>query len=225
MRCVVLWAMTDTREYAPTRAAPAVIPKGVETLSVAALDAMSFGIAVIDDTGLVYANQAMMRIAAENDGLLLSPGGLILANQEEHAHYLKIIARALQAESRDQIHDTVVISASRPSGKKPYGIFINQSLHAPDLVGSGSASTVVWVSNPGQNSFLNTNVLVNLFDLTAAESRLAIGLIEHGSLQRASAASGLTEGSARQYMKRIFAKTQVRGQVELVALILSSIRL
>jgi hypothetical protein len=118
-RIMAMCPMTETREYTSTRGMPPALPKGVETLSVAALDAMSFGIAVLDDSGLVYANQAMMRISAENDGLNLSAAGLVLADQDEQAHYLKVMGRVLQAVARDSAPDTVVISASRPSGKNP----------------------------------------------------------------------------------------------------------
>ena len=63
-----------------------------------------------------------------------------------------------------------------------------------------------------------------LFAFTGAEARLVIGLVTRGSLASAAAACGLTEGSARQYMKRIFSKTDTRGQVELVALVMGTVR-
>jgi len=66
-------------------------------------------------------------------------------------------------------------------------------------------------------------VLVALFDLSPAEARLTISLVKCGALSAAAMECSLTEGSARQYMKRIFNKTGTRGQVELVALIMGSV--
>jgi DNA-binding CsgD family transcriptional regulator len=83
---------------------------------------------------------------------------------------------------------------------------------------------MICVSDPEQTAFHSTALLEELFDLTPAESGLCAALVQTGTLADAADRCGLTSGSARQYMKRIFAKTQTRGQVELVALIMGSLR-
>jgi DNA-binding CsgD family transcriptional regulator len=65
----------------------------------------------------------------------------------------------------------------------------------------------------------NAAVLEGLFDLTPAEARIA-GLIGSGIRPRAAAAQlGLTEDTLRTTLKRVLAKTGLRGQVELVSLL------
>lgn len=62
-------------------------------------------------------------------------------------------------------------------------------------------------------------VLATLFGLPRSEARLAAALAGGANLGEAAAQLGLTIETARNYSKRLFAKMQVRGQVDLVRLI------
>ena len=65
--------------------------------------------------------------------------------------------------------------------------------------------------------------LVDLFDLTPAEARLAWSLSQGASIAEAARLHGLTLETARYYSKRIYAKTGARGQVDLVRNILTGV--
>lgn len=64
-------------------------------------------------------------------------------------------------------------------------------------------------------------LLVDLFELLPSEARLAAALAGGDRLADAAARLGLTIETARNYSKKIFAKTGTRGQPDLVRLILS----
>lgn len=64
-------------------------------------------------------------------------------------------------------------------------------------------------------------MLVDLFDLLPSEARLAAALAGGDGLAQAAERLGLTLETARNYSKRIFAKTDTHGQADLVRLILS----
>lgn len=64
-------------------------------------------------------------------------------------------------------------------------------------------------------------LLVDLFDLLPSEARLAAALAGGDGLAEAARRLGLTIETARNYSKRIFAKTDTHGQTDLVRLILS----
>lgn len=66
-------------------------------------------------------------------------------------------------------------------------------------------------------------LLAARFGLTASEGRLALALAGGQGLSAAAAAHGLTIETARNYSKRIYAKTGARGQADLVRRILESI--
>lgn len=61
--------------------------------------------------------------------------------------------------------------------------------------------------------------LCSAFDLTGAEARLASRLAAGEAIEGASDVLGISAGTARNQLKRIFAKTGVRRQPELVALL------
>ncbi|MFW2850480.1 helix-turn-helix transcriptional regulator [Sphingomonas sp. TX0543] len=59
--------------------------------------------------------------------------------------------------------------------------------------------------------------------LTHSEGRLAAALADGASIAQAAATIGLTIETARNYSKRIYAKTGVRGQAELVRLLCTGV--
>ena len=62
--------------------------------------------------------------------------------------------------------------------------------------------------------------LRELYSLTPGEARLASWLLQGKSVEEAAAAMGVTLNTARAYLKRIYQKTGVRRQPELMRLLL-----
>jgi DNA-binding CsgD family transcriptional regulator len=65
--------------------------------------------------------------------------------------------------------------------------------------------------------------LADMFGLTPSEARLAMALASGDSLDDAATRLGLTIETARNYSKRVFAKTRTRGQADLVRTIIGSV--
>jgi DNA-binding CsgD family transcriptional regulator len=65
--------------------------------------------------------------------------------------------------------------------------------------------------------------LAAMFGLTPSEARLAVALAGGDSLADAATRLGLTIETARNYSKRVFAKTGTRGQADLVRTIIGSV--
>ncbi len=77
--------------------------------------------------------------------------------------------------------------------------------------------------NPSQApSTSRGDELGQLYGLTPAEVRLALAFLSEASIEFAAARNGLTSGTARQYMKRIFKKTGTRNQAQLMKLLLTT---
>ena len=85
---------------------------------------------------------------------------------------------------------------------------------------SGRLALAVFVGDPRVSSGDPVEVLRALYRLTPAESRLAIMLLSDRSLDEAAQALGITVGTARTTLKRIFSKTGTNRQASLVRLIL-----
>jgi DNA-binding CsgD family transcriptional regulator len=64
--------------------------------------------------------------------------------------------------------------------------------------------------------------LTDEFDLTPAEVRLLLRLIEGKSLRSSAAALGITYETARTVLKSVFQKTRTRRQTELVIVIVNA---
>jgi len=62
------------------------------------------------------------------------------------------------------------------------------------------------------------DVLAARFDLTPAEARVAIHLVEGGDIASYAKAAGVSLGTVRTHLKAIFAKTGVNRQAALVKL-------
>ena len=75
----------------------------------------------------------------------------------------------------------------------------------------------------GPTPAIRPDLLCDLFGLSPSEAAVALLLAQGKDLAGIAAARGLTEQSARTYCKRIFAKTGVGRQAELVALVLNSV--
>lgn len=61
--------------------------------------------------------------------------------------------------------------------------------------------------------------LMRMFDLSVAEAAFVLALRQHGDLQGAASAVGITQGTARKRLQAIFDKTDVHRQSELLHLV------
>jgi DNA-binding CsgD family transcriptional regulator len=196
-----------------------------ERLTRQAVDSLPFGVAIMDETGRVaIANRALLAMSAKNDGLTLSSTGITLAGLGENESLRQLIHLHRTRSYATLAQQRGGVSASRPSGARPYAILVHP-LRNTSVTAQGLGNAVmICVSDPEEALATTTARLEDLFSLTPAEAALCAALVKDGTLADAARRCGLTDGSARQYLKRVFAKTNTRGQVELVALILGSIR-
>ncbi len=194
-----------------------------EQSSRAALDRMAFGVALIDVDGQPsFVNRALRGMARQQDGLDLDSGGIRLQRPDENRSLGELLEAArLAAAPGDGVRS--YMQATRPSGQRPYGVLVCPLAKGPGAPEPGGAPVLVCITDPAAAGQVSEAALIALFSLSHAEAKLTISLIRTGSLASAARDCGLTGGSARQYLKRIFAKTKTRGQVDLVALLLGSV--
>jgi DNA-binding CsgD family transcriptional regulator len=86
----------------------------------------------------------------------------------------------------------------------------------------GSARVAVMVHNAGTDGTIAAARLVEAYGLTAREAELAVLLGKGEDLAGAAGLMALSAGTARQYLKQIFAKLGVQRQAELVRLLVAS---
>lgn len=88
---------------------------------------------------------------------------------------------------------------------------------ARDIFTSGHVLMVV--SPVGRRDAPDAALLHGLFDLTAAEARLCLALLEGGPLPRIAARMGLSVHTVRIQLRAVMAKTGVHRQTELMRLL------
>ena len=95
--------------------------------------------------------------------------------------------------------------------------------HEAGLAHSGRAAAIIYVSGDRRSQADRCDQLVDLFGLLPSEARLAWLMAQAVSITDAAEALGLTVETARNYSKKIYAKTGARGHAELVRIVLTSV--
>jgi DNA-binding CsgD family transcriptional regulator len=116
-----------------------------------------------------------------------------------------------------------VLSISRPSMRRPYSVLVAPLTQARDstngLIGETRPCAIVLLSDPEHEPCYPAALLAQRYQLTAAEARLACAMLSGSSLRDAADQFGVAIGTARNQLKQIFAKTDVKRQAELVRLL------
>jgi hypothetical protein len=96
-------------------------------------------------------------------------------------------------------------------------------LRVQTMAASGQPVAVVYLRGDRTSTADRCDQLVDLFALTPSEARLAWAMAQGLSIADCAAELGLTVETARNYSKKIYAKTGARGQSDLVRHILTSV--
>ena len=96
-------------------------------------------------------------------------------------------------------------------------------LQGETISGHRSAAVIVYVSGDRRSQADRCEQLVDLFGLLPSEARLAWLLAQATSISEAADTLGITVETARNYSKKIYAKTGARGHAELVRVIMTSV--
>lgn len=177
----------------------------------AALERLSTAVVVVDRScKVVYLNESATTILNEQSGARIDRGGSLRAHSMERTQELHRMVAEVELESRDAIN-----FLSLPAGDD------ERDLHVV-IEAMSEGHVALYLGDPSRVAITPSLGLQKLFGLTKAEATVAHALASGASLEDASVASGITVASARTYLKRIFSKTGVSRQGELIQLLLST---
>lgn len=91
------------------------------------------------------------------------------------------------------------------------------------LAGEAPAVAVVYFRGDRSRAADRREQLAELFGLTPSEARLAWSMVQGATIAEAAKEHGLTIETARNYSKKIYAKTGASGQVDLVREVLTGV--
>lgn len=200
----------------------------------AGLDAIADGVVLLGPTGLVRSlNLAARDILAARDGLGLEGGRLRADRAEDDRRMQRLIQCALRIPGRagddraadaHALFDHVDTSVAIARALSPSPLFVAAAPASGLGIALGDELTTdtatVLLRDPDRRAVMQVEELMRTWRLTRREAQLAIALRTGDTLLRAASRLGVTEGTARQYLKAVFAKTGTHRQAELVGLLM-----
>lgn len=168
---------------------------------------------LVDGSGrLIHANAAASALFAEGV-LLLTDGGLAMADAAATRNFHLLLEEA----RRDRAASGGHLKIARPAGSALSAVA--SPFRSGTLSFSVHPVTLIVISDPDAAKRRVRSILRQRFGLTEAEAALAIEIAQGDGKHAAAARRGITYATARAHLSRVFEKTGVRRQAELVRLI------
>ncbi len=187
------------------------------------IDRFPIGVLFIDrGLHVVESNRAVDRIAAQRDGFSIVDGVPRASGSPSSAGFTQLLRRSLNTEAGAAVMGDI-FAIERRSGRQPYEVLVARLLETPMTTGARQPVAAVFIADPEDQHLRMPQVLATLYHLTPAEADLASLLSSGHSLEEAARARNVTENTVRSQLKRIFAKTGVSRQTNLVRLLTASI--
>lgn len=193
-------------------------------LFAGAMDKLSVGTILLDEhASVLSANAVAEQLFEQKDGISLNDSKLSFQGRDDSAQLQSIIKEALEAQQNDQVGMVKACRLPRPSGRPDLGVVVRPVPTSAWSEGQSSPTVALFISDPEQEFSTSQQVLAELFNLSNAESALALLLTRGLTLTEASEQLFISQHTARAQLKSIFAKTGVTRQAELIRLIVKSV--
>ncbi len=189
-----------------------------------AMAQLMVGVVVLDQNGqVIECNPAATAILEMEDGLRVVGKQLEATYGNDNRKLQRLVKDALLHPQAAKMTLTEAVSVSRPSGQLSWGVVV-QSI-SPDqwTEGKQRPSVAVFVRDTEGQAHPPVKLAQQLFQLTPAETGLAIQLANGLSLEEAAEVLNIRRNTARAHLRSIFSKTGVRRQTELVRIFLNSV--
>lgn len=185
------------------------------------LDRLTIATFILNGQGkLLRANSAAQRMIDRSETFRQVQGFLRIDGRSDARRFATTVEEAINARLGEG--EFVRAFRCRDSANEGRGVLIRsipRDRHGPV---DASPAVIVYATDPDPAGSFE-QLIATLFDLTPSEANLAALLTQGLTLAEAAAETGLTESTVRSYSKRIFSKTGVSRQAELVRLILRSV--
>jgi len=195
-----------------------------KNVAAVTLDNMAVGLLVVDASSKVlFSNATAQDILNERDGLA-EVDGTITPDKTNGAAFGSVVSRVISQSRKGELASGQPVSISRQRSLDPLQLFVSPL--TGDYLRSGWAKiseplAVVIIRDPARPAETRYEVLCKVYGLTASQARLVNQIVNGLSLKTAAGNVGITEASARQYLKIAFEKMNVSRQGEMVAKVMN----
>lgn len=188
----------------------------LQGLYEAALRRLSVGVLTLDGAGRILSSN-------ETAAQLLADGAMMRADREGRLRLRSAVAqRGLQRSLEEFLAHPQAPHRTLRLSEEPRREILLRAV--PDRPASGPHTPVLTIYVQGELATLHrAEGLMALYGLTRTEAKLALAITDGLTIAAAAAKTGITEESARTYTKRIYQKTGVARQAELVRAVFMSL--
>lgn len=193
--------------------------------TLASLDRLPSGVLLIDARGHVaFANCAAQQMLEQDDGLRLRQstttsglGEIECASAPVQRAVDAAITAALHRDPYETPHFSKSVLISRRSGLGNYTLQFSTLGDQNEFNGGASGyGAIVFIADSAQKTQIDPAVLREIYDLTPAEAKVAITLLNHDSAKDAARVLDVSHTTIRSQLKQIYAKLGVDTRTRFV---------
>ena len=179
---------------------------------------------ILDEQARVLkANPVAQALLDEQDGLSVRDQKLRIEGRDRDRSLQEALQSTIRAQQQGEASVVRALRVPRSGAHTDLGLVVRPVPASEWSQGQSSPCVAVFISDPDSHEPASQNTLSELFELTPAESNLAVLLARGLSLAEVSEVQNISQHTARAQLKSIFAKTGVSRQAELVRLVLKSV--
>ncbi|MEP2640449.1 MULTISPECIES: hypothetical protein [Rhodobacterales] len=183
------------------------------------LDVMAIGIIVVDRSSAIrFANHTAREILHDRDGIFREHDKIHVSSDPGNS-LKSCIARVLHKAQIGAACGGEAIALNRPSDGEKLAVFVSSVLvdnQQPGWAQVAEPLALLVLRDPRRPVETENEVLCRVFGLTPTQSRLAGFMVQGLTVREAAGEAGITEASARQYLKIVFQKMNVTRQSEMM---------
>jgi DNA-binding CsgD family transcriptional regulator len=183
------------------------------------VDLLGLGVAIVTKQARIIVVNHAARAIFDNSGVLSAPDGKLKAKSVAHSRALfDAIARVAQVGATAPVGFSILRTSQRP-----LSVLVTSLRRGEIPIGRRSQNPIaVLMSDPELQDALEPNLAAALFDLTPTESMIATLLMRAKSTASIAKELKISSHTLRNHLKRMFAKTNTKGQSDLLYVLLRS---
>ncbi len=191
--------------------------------ALAGLDVLDQGLVLVDaDARPVFINRRARELLEAGDCVIVEDGALSAVNTDD-GHRLQALIGSCNLDNPDRIGGEM--SMLRRLGRMPLHVQVTPvgsewADNAVPLASGWRSSAMVLITDPEPGAMAQREALRERYGLTRAEAAFALEIVKGDGRKATAERLGITDGTARSHLSKIFDKTGVSRQAELVRLLL-----
>lgn len=190
-----------------------------------AIDQLAMGVVILDERAHVLrSNQAGKRLLSQQRGLCVNAEEILqVGDRQENKAFRNLLDEVVEAHRKGQPGFVRAFRIADSGSLTGMGLLVRPLPFPATSEGGSHPAAAVFISDPQQPRQAPTDVLIELFGFTPAESKLALRLVNGLTLDEASEELGISRNTAKSHLSAVFSKTGVARQTQLIQLILNSV--